>query len=160
MKKLTIIILLLLFSLIIYSDISNLERAVEYEKMEDYKKSEKYFKLAADKDESPAAMLKMSIILENQGKKVESKEYFEKGMEKLAAMQFTEAAAKKFLEEDYEGAEKFYIQAIKLNDRNAMLYLGYLYLKQEKNEEAYKYIEMAAKRGQPSAKEILKKLKK
>ena len=78
MKKLTIIILLLLFSLIIYSDISNLERAVEYEKMEDYKKSEKYFKLAADKDESPAAMLKMSIILENQGKKVESKEYFEK----------------------------------------------------------------------------------
>ena len=80
MKKLTIIILLLLFSLIIYSDISNLERAVEYEKMEDYKKSEKYFKLAADKDESPAAMLKMSIILETQGKKSEAKEYFEKGM--------------------------------------------------------------------------------
>ena len=150
----------MLASLITYSEISNLERAVEYEKKEDYKKSEKYFKLAADKDESPAAMLTMSIILEKQGKKVESKEYFEKGMEKLAAMQFTEAAAKKFLEEDYVGAEKFYIQAIKLNDRNAMLYLGYLYLKQEKNQEAYKYIEMAAKNGQPTAKEILKKINK
>ena len=70
-------------------------------------------------------MLKMSIILETQGKKSEAKEYFEKGMERLTAMQFTDAATKKFLEEDYEGAEKFYIQAIKLNDRNAMLYLWY-----------------------------------
>ena len=105
-------------------------------------------------------MLKMSIILEKQGKKVESKEYFEKGMEKLAAMQFTEAGSMKFLEEDYEEAEKFYIQAVKLNDRDAMLYLGYLYLKQDKNEKAYKYIEMAAKNGQPTAEEILKKIKK
>ena len=53
--------------------------------MEDYKKSEKYFKLAADKDESPAAMLKMSIILETQGKKSEAKEYFEASPESQEA---------------------------------------------------------------------------
>ena len=41
-----------------------LEKAIEYEKAGDYKKSEKYFKIAADKDEELAAILKMSAIKE------------------------------------------------------------------------------------------------
>ena len=101
----------------------------------------------------------MSAILDKQGKTEESKKYFEKSLEVMLGMQFTEAGNKKYLEGDYEGAENFYKQAVALKNKNAMFNLGLLYLLQEKNEEAYKYIEMAYKNGHSGAKEIMKKLR-
>ena len=159
MKKIFIIILLFSIALISYSEVSNLEKAIEYEKAGDFKKSEKYFRIAADKDGELAAILKMSAISDEQGKTEESKKYFEKSLDVMLGIEFTIAGNKKYLEGDYEGAEKFYKEAVALKNKNAMFNLGLLYLLQEKNEEAYKYIEMASKNGHPNAKEIMKKLR-